>query len=148
MKVILLEKIPKVGNKFDIVDVAPGFARNSLIPNGKAEIATESAITKSELKRSLHIEKLAIAEDDLAKKLAEIKNLEIKIVEKANEKGSLFAGLRKEELAIKISEQSGIALTPEHILIEKPIKEVGEYEVEIGVKDKKAKCKVIVEALA
>ena len=148
MKVILLEKIPKVGNKFDIVEVAPGFARNSLIPNGKAEIATESAISKSELKRSLHLEKLELAEKELAKKLAEIKSLEIKIVEKANEKGSLFAGLRKEELAVKISEQSGIALKPEHIHISKPIKEVGEYKVEIGVQDKKAICKVIVEAAA
>ena len=148
MKVILLEKIPKIGNKFDVVEVAPGFARNSLIPNGKAELATETAIQKSELKRSLHLEKLQLAEKELAKKVAELKDIEIKLVEKANEKGNLFAGIQKEELAEKIGEQSGIKLNPEHILIGKPIKEVGEYNIEISVADKKTKCKVIVEAIA
>ena len=113
MKVILLEKIPKIGNKFDVVEVAPGFARNSLIPNGKAELATETAIQKSELKRSLHLEKLQLAEKELAKKVAELKDIEIKLVEKANEKGNLFAGIQKEELAEKIGEQSGIKLNPE-----------------------------------
>ena len=146
MKIILLEKIPKVGNKFDIVDVAPGFARNFLIPKGQAEVATDKAIEKTELKRSLLQEKLKLQEDALAKKLSELKGLEIKISEKANDKGSLFAGLQKEELAIKIGEASGLELSPEHILIEKPIKEIGEYKVNICVQDKKAACNIIVEA--
>ena len=85
MKVILLKDVTKVGRQHESKDVAPGFARNFLFPNKLAEIATEKALARLELTRSLHEEKIKIVEADLIKELDKIKGSTITIREKAAE---------------------------------------------------------------
>lgn len=132
MKVILLKNIPKLGSAFDVKDVKPGYARNFLIPEGLAEIATDGAIAQIEERRT---KAAAANEAALAEATAHITALDGKTItlsEKANEKGHLFAGIHHNEIVAAIKDQLSIELLPEHILLEEPIKETGEHAVEIG----------------
>ena len=146
MKVILLKNVPKVGNAFDVKDVKPGFARNFLIPEGLAEIATDAAIAQIQERRA---KAAAAHEATLAEATEHIKALDGKSVtlsEKANEKGHLFAGIHRAEIIAAIQEQLSATLMEEHILTEEAIKETGEHAVEIGNEVTKATLTLIVNA--
>jgi len=145
MKVILLKDVKKVGKKFDTIEVSPGFARNFLFAQKLAEVATTKSIEKFELARSLSAEKQKAEEAKIAKELARIENTVITLQGKANEKGSLFAGIHAEELLPLVEKELGLKLAVEHIVMDKPIKELGEHEVKIRVQDKEATIKVVVE---
>lgn len=145
MKVIFLKDVPKVGRRFEAKEVSAGYARNFLIPNKLVEIATKKSLSKLEMLKSLHDEKVRETEARLMKELETIKGKTITLTEKANEKGHLFAGIHVQELLPHISKELGLELHPEHIKLEKPIKEVGEHQVEVHVQDKTAEFTVIVE---
>ena len=145
MKVILLKDVKKVGKKFDTIEVSPGFARNFLFAQKLAEVATTKSVEKFELARSLSAEKQKAEEAKIAKELARIENTVITLQGKANEKGSLFAGIHAEELLPLVEKELGLKLAVEHIVMDKPIKELGEHEVKIRVQDKEATIKVVVE---
>jgi len=146
MKVILIETVPKVGKKYDIIDVAPGYARNFLFARGLAE-----AITKSSAKRVAELQKRREVEtkrqdDLLAKSFAGVKSAVITVKRPANEEGHLYAGVTAEDLAVELGTAIGATITVEHIVLEKAIKELGEHTVSAILGDKKAEFKVIVEA--
>jgi large subunit ribosomal protein L9 len=145
MKVILLKDIPKVGKKFESKEVTAGYARNFLLPQGLAEVATDKTLAKIKLQRSLHEEKVKIQEEKLAEKLANIKDAVITLKEKANEKGHLFAGIHADELVSHIKDELGLDVVASHIKLEQPIKEIGEHEVALEVQGKTALFKVVVE---
>jgi large subunit ribosomal protein L9 len=78
-----------------------------------------------------------------------VKDLEGKTIElkaPANDKGSLFKGIHQDELVQAIKSQTELDLAPEYIILEKPIKEVGEHTVSVKVQDKTATFKVNVSA--
>ena len=139
MKVILLKDVPKVGQKNDVKEVKDGFALNMLIPKKLAIEATKSSIKNLEQIKERSLESQKIVLGNLEKNISEIKNIEIKV--KANEKGHLFAGVGKEE----ISKHSGIPL--QNIILEHPIKELGEHQIEIVVGEKTYKINLKIEAL-
>ncbi len=145
MKIILLKDVAKVGRKYDIKDVAEGYALNLLIPRGLAQVATAQGIKKVEDLKANDLTDKRIQEELLAKNLEEIKKIELTLKEKANEKGHLFAGITRERLAEEVLKVSRIAVSPESINIDKPIKETGEYKITIEAMGKKAEFTVIVE---
>lgn len=147
MKIILLQDVTKVGKKYDVKNVSDGHALNFLIPKGLAEAATPSALKKMEKLRLEDATRQKIQEDLLLMNLKTIEGATIEIKEKANEKGHLFAGVHKTEIITAMKSQKQILLLPEFIILDKPIKEVGECEVEIKVKDKSVKLKVVVNAI-
>lgn len=144
MKVVLLKNVAKVGNKFDVKNVADGYALNFLIPNGLAEAATASVLKRVEVLKKEIAADLKIKEDLLLKNLKDIGGVVLNIKGKANAKGSLFAGIHKEELSKEIKEQTRLDIDPSFIDLEKPIKEVGDHEVTVKVSDKTVKFKVVV----
>ena len=146
MKVILLNNVPKLGNKFDIKTVSDGYARNFLFPRNLAQMATEKAIAAIELQKSLHDEKVKAENEALIKKLDKIKDIVISATGKANDKGHLFAGIHKEELAGLFLEQAKIEISPDHIVLENPIKETGMHNIDIKVGDYSVTCKVEIRA--
>lgn len=146
MKVILNQDVPKIGRKYETHEVADGFAHNYLLPRKLADFATKAAIARVSLAKSLHDEQLQLNETELIKQLKKLSESEIKLEEKANEKGHLFAGIHAEELQIAIKEQVGIDMPTTYIILAKPIKEVGEHVVEIAVQDKKASLTVVVSS--
>lgn len=146
MKVILLKDIPKVGKKFDIKEVADGFALNLLIPRGSAQIATANALKNIEVLKARDSMEKKIQGDLLVKSLETIKTLALNLKEKANEKGHLFAGVTKERLAEELVKVARLNIDPELIKLDKPLKEVGEHTVTIEAEGKKAEFTVVIEA--
>jgi large subunit ribosomal protein L9 len=147
MKVILLKDVPKVGKKYDIKNVAEGYALNLLIPKGLAQIATAQAEKNIEVMKQKDMVEKKVQGELLLKNLEVIKTLVLNIKEKANDKGHLFAGITKERLVEEIIKTARLNLDVDSIKLDKPIKEVGEHEVSVEVLGKSAKFKVIVEAL-
>lgn len=146
MKVILLKDVPKIGRKYDIKNVADGYALNMLLPKKLAEIATPQAIKKVEEIKNNDLTQKKIQEELLAKNMEVIKSLSITIKGKANEKGHLFAGITKDNLILEIQKESRLSLDPELIVLEKPIKEVGEHKIPVVAGNKKAEFTLFVEA--
>ncbi len=146
MKIILLKDIPKVGKKYDIKDVAEGYALNMLIPKGLASVATAQAVKKVDMEKSREMAEKKIQGDLLVKSLETIKKLTLTLTEKANEKGHLFAGVTKEILAEHIKKQARLNIDPENIILVKPLKEVGEHKVTVEAMGKKAEFTVVIES--
>ena len=146
MKIILLKDLPKVGQRYDIKNVAEGFALNMLIPRGLAEVATPNAIKKVEEMRRNDLTQKKIEEELLVKSLENLKNLTVTLKEKANDKGHLFAGITKEMLAGEILKISRLNINPEFIKLVKPIKEVGEHKVLVEVMGRSVEFTVKIEA--
>lgn len=138
MKIILLKDVQKVGKKYDIKEVAEGFALNSLIPRGLAKVATKDAIAKVEQLKANDLTNKKIQEELLLKNLEVIKNLTIELNEKANEKGHLFAGVTKETVFEELKKASKLNLDLDSIKMDRPIKEVGEHKVTVEAMGKKA----------
>lgn len=147
MKIILLKDIPKVGKRWDTKDIADGYALNMLIPKGLAIAATADAVKRVALEKARTAGEEKVQEELLLKSLKEIDGATVTITEKANEKGHLFAGIHKLELIPRILEQTKVKLEPEHLVLDKAIKTIGEHVVEIKVKDKGAKFKLVVKAI-
>lgn len=146
MKVIFLKDVPKQGKKFEIKEISDGHAMNFLIPRGLANIATPANVKKVESMRSAEDSQKKVHTDLLLKNLHDIEGIRIEMTEKANEKGHLFAGIHKEELIPVIKEQTRLEILPEFILLDKPIKEVGEHKIEVKVENTTAAFTLVVTA--
>ena len=140
MKVILIKDVPKLGKKGDVVEVSDGHARNYLIPRKLAVEATEGNLKHLMDEKKQHQEKeerLRKKSEELLKKLKK-RTWEIRV--KAGEKGKLFGSLTSGNIAEKLSEMSGLDIDKKWIKLKKPIKETGEYDVDLklpaGVKGK------------
>lgn len=144
MKIILLQDVPKVGKKYDVKNVSDGYALNLLIPKGLAETATSAALKKVEKLKKADEAGKKVQEDLLLMNLKEIEGVTLEISEKANEKGHLFASVHKAEIIAHMKADKHVDLLPDFIVLEKPIKQVGEHEINLKVKDKSAKLKLII----
>jgi ribosomal protein L9 len=88
-----------------------------------------------------------VQEDLLMKNLEEIKGKVVTIKAKVDEKGHLFAQVHKKQIIDGMKEQNHADISEEFIVLEKPIKEVGEFEIPISIKDKKSSFKLVVEKI-
>ncbi|HUD04209.1 MAG TPA: 50S ribosomal protein L9 [Candidatus Paceibacterota bacterium] len=138
MKIALLKDIKGLGKKNDIKDVADGYALNSLIPTKSAIVATPDVLKKIEVVKKQEAMQKKIQEDLLAKNIHSIHDAEVVVVRDANEKGHLFAGLHKEDIAKLVHDETEVDILPEFIQLEKPIKEIGEHKIDIKVQGKSA----------
>ncbi|MBU1177553.1 50S ribosomal protein L9 [Patescibacteria group bacterium] len=144
MKVILLQDIDKLGKKGDIKEVADGYARNLLIPNKKAVLASKSEIIKAEEQKKIDTEK---AEQELIRfqeVASQLDGFELEIPAKVGEDNKLFGAIT----TVKISEElkkNNFEIEKNKIKLEEPIKEIGEYEIPIELPHNlEAKIKLIV----
>ena len=145
MKVILNQDIPKVGKKYEVKNVADGHALNFLIPRGLVVAATVGALKKLEIVKTMVVVEKKVQEDLLLKNLESLNGVKIEIAEKTNDKGHLFAGLHKEQIIPVIKKQTGFDVLPEFLILDKPIKEIGEQTIEVKVQNKTAKFTLIVK---
>ncbi len=132
MKVILKENIETLGHIGDIVKVAPGYARNYLLPKGLAVEATEkNAKALEHVKRQMAYKKDKALESarNLAAKLGE---LSIELLHKAGEEGKLFGSVTNMEIAANLKEK-GLDVDRKTIQLAEPIKHVGEFDVPVKV---------------
>lgn len=145
MKVILLNDVPKVGKRHDVKDVNDGYAANFLLPRKLAIVATPKAISDLEKQKKQIIIEREVQEDLLMKNLENIKGKVITIKGKANEKGSLFSSIHKKEIVDAMHSEHRAEIDEEFIILEKPIKEIGEFEIPIQIKGKKSSFKLKIE---
>ena len=149
MQIILLEKIGGLGNLGDIVTVKNGYARNFLIPQGKAKRATEANKAEFEARRAeLEARQAEILADALARK-EKLDGQVINVAQKAGVDGRLFGSVTNADIASAIV-ATGIKAEKANVrLPEGPFKAIGEYEVEIALhSDAVAKVTVAVVAAA
>lgn len=146
MKVVLLEDVKGKGKKGDLVNVPDGYARNFLLPKGKAKLADNQIIQEIKAKKESEDFKKA-EEKKQAQKLAE-KLKDVKLVYKTTggEDGRLYGAVTTKDISEKLQSELGIAVDKRKIVIKDTIKTVGEYVLEIklypGIN---AKLKLIVE---
>jgi large subunit ribosomal protein L9 len=138
MKVVLLKDEKNVGRKFDIKEVADGFALNYLIPNKVALQATPNVLKSIEVEKAKHEAERKVHMDLLLKNLSHIDGKEITMTEAANEKGHLFAAVHINEIIPVLQEQTRIQIDPQYIVLEKPIKELGDFKIPVKVGEKTA----------
>jgi len=131
MEVILLEKIANLGSLGDKVSIKNGYARNYLIPQGKAVVATAKKIAEFEVRRA-ELEKAATEKLAAAQKRAEaLSKLNITIAHKAGDEGRLFGSVGTHAIADAIV-KAGVAVEKQEIrLPHGTIRHLGDFDVDI-----------------
>ena len=128
MEVILREDIDKVGSRGEIVKVAPGYARNFLLPRRLAVSASEANKKIVEQERQAHLRREAKVQgdaQDLAKLMAAV---EVTISQKAGEKDQLFGSVTVADIAAALEKQ-GYSIDRKKVQLEEPIKTLGDFKV-------------------
>lgn len=148
MQVILKKDVQNLGEAGDLVNVKDGYARNFLLPQNAAEVATEGALQNREQnlarikakQEKLHQEAL-----ELAEKIEKV--AELKLSAKAGESGKLFGTITTKKLAEELQAQSGIEVDRKNVTLNAPVNKVGEYTMLIKLTSKvKTELKVVVSA--
>ncbi len=133
MQIILLEKVINLGNLGDVVKVKEGYARNFLIPKGKARRATPAAMAEFEAKRAdlekAQAEKLAAAQAFGDK----IKDIKVNISRKAGLDGRLFGSVSNHDIADAFKAQGAEVDKASIRMPEGPLKAIGEFPLEIAL---------------
>ena len=132
MQIILLERVEKLGHMGDVVTVKPGYARNFLLPRGKALRANKANMAKYEAEKAE-----LVARNDAAKgeALALAKNLEgvaVSIVRAASEMGQLFGSVNARDIATAL-EEAGHNVDRRQIVMDKAIKTLGLIDMRINL---------------
>ena len=129
MQVILLEKIDNVGSLGDLVDVKSGFARNFLLPQGKAEMATKTNVEAFQARRA-ELEKIeAQTLQSAQQRAAKLEGMSVTITSRSGTEGKLFGSIGTEEIRMAIVE-AGVEVEKKEIrLSDGPLRNVGEHPV-------------------
>lgn len=131
MQVILLEKVTNLGNLGDVVKVKDGFARNFLIPQGKAKRATEANLKAFEARRAeleqAQAQLLARAQERGAK----LEGLTLQIVQKAGVDGRLFGSVTNYDIVEALGKQGHEVERAQVRMPTGPLKQVGEFPIEV-----------------
>ena len=133
MQVILMEKVANLGNLGDVVKVKDGFARNFLIPQGKAKRATPENIKHFESRRA----ELEKAQNEILAKAQEkaskLEGFKLSITQKAGVDGRLFGSVTNYDI-VEALEKQGHEVERSHVRMPQgPLKQVGEYPIEVSL---------------
>ena len=130
VKLILREDVPKLGHAGEVVSVKPGYARNFLLPQGKAALASEAKVNELEHHKRLIAEKVARDLKDLNAARDRLEQLQLEVEAQAGEEGRLFGSVTAIQIAELIGEK-GIEIDRRKIDLAEPIKEIGDHSVPI-----------------
>ena len=133
MKVILTEKITKLGNIGDTVDVKTGYARNYLLPNKKAMRWTRENVALFEAQKAE-----LNARHEKAKKQAEnyvdaVKNAKFYMIRQAGDTGQLYGSVSSRDIARACKEIAGVSVESAQVLLGSPIKTIGVFDTQIAL---------------
>jgi len=131
MKIILLQDIPKLGKKFEVRDVADGYAQNRLIPEGLVKPATKEALEWLEMQKELVL-KAAEESLEVSQQLAsQLDDMEVQLFMKVGDEGQLFEAVNAQKIADRLKEM-GYDVKKSQVKLQEPIKELGEFGVKIS----------------
>jgi large subunit ribosomal protein L9 len=133
MKIILREDVEKLGNAGEVASVRDGYARNFLVPRGLAYVATAGALKKIEgemKQRAKRIDREKVEIQGVADKLS---GVSITIPMKVGEEDRLYGSVTNQVIAERLGQQ-GYAVDRRSIVLEEPIRTLGQHEVQVRLK--------------
>ena len=135
MKIILREHVDHLGERGEIVTVAPGYARNFLLPKGLAYMATPGNIKQIEHQRRLWAARDMKDQQDAEALAARLAALDLSVTHKAGESGTLYGAVTPIEIASLLAAK-GIEIDRRKLEVSQAIKSTGEYEIRIRLHPK------------
>jgi len=129
VKVILRDDVANVGQKGDVVEVAPGFARNYLVPRGMAMAATKGAMAQSEGMRRAREQREARERAAATEIAGRLTAAPIRVVAKAGKEGRLFGTVTLADIATAAEAQTGVPVDRRRLHSAEPIRTAGVHEV-------------------
>ena len=132
MQVILLERIAKLGQMGDTVSVKPGYARNFLLPQGKALRATKANQERFENERSQLEARNLEAKQEAAQVAEKLDGESFIIIRQAGDTGQLYGSVATRDIASAVTE-AGFSIERRQVLLDRPIKALGLHELKIGL---------------
>lgn len=131
MKVILKETLPNLGEKGDVIDVKPGYARNYLFPRGFAMEATKGNLKQVEYLQKVRAQERAREEAQLREVAARIQGIELTISARAGAGGKLFGSVTAQDVVEAIQAATGEEIDRRKVQLAEPIKSLGSREVTV-----------------
>ncbi len=131
MEVILLQDVSRLGKAGDLCKVAPGFARNHLIPKGLAVVATGGALSQREQRRQVEARREKALEAEATELAGNLEGITLTISAKTGEKDRLYGSVTTGDIARALEEETGIEVDRRRIELEEPIRQLGIYTVPI-----------------
>ena len=130
MQVILLERVAKLGQMGDVVDVKPGYARNFLLPQGKALTASQANIAGFEAQKA-QLEARNLETKKEAEALAEkLDGQQFIVIRSASDAGSLYGSVTPRDAA-EVATEAGFSLDKKQVALKAPIKDLGLHAVHV-----------------
>lgn len=133
MKVILTEKIAKLGNIGDTVDVRTGYARNYLLPNKKAMRFTRENVALFEAQKAEIVARHEKAKKEAESKVDAVKNAKLHMIRQAGDTGQLYGSVSSRDIARELKEIAGVSIESSQVLLGAPIKSVGVFDTKIAL---------------
>lgn len=131
MQVILLERVQNLGELGDSVKVKPGYARNYLIPQGRAVVATAENLAEFEARRAELERQEAEALAAVQARAQALEGVEVTLARKTGEEGKLFGSVGPQDIADALTEAGKPVARHEVRLINDTLRQVGDYEVHV-----------------
>jgi large subunit ribosomal protein L9 len=131
MKVILLQDIENTGKKYEVKNVADGFAKNFLFPKKMAQPATENALAWAATQREIASKAVEKELQAIQAKASSLDGREFAISVKVGDKNQLFESITAQKIAERIKED-GFEIDKKQVTLAEHIKEPGEYQVKIN----------------
>jgi large subunit ribosomal protein L9 len=133
MEVILLERVSKLGHMGEVVKVKEGYARNFLLPRGKALRANDANKAKFEAQRAGLEAKNAEARNGAESEAKKVDGKSFVIIRQAGESGQLYGSVSPRDIAEAASAATGVAVNRNHVELLSPIKTIGVYTVAVAL---------------
>ncbi|SMC09639.1 50S ribosomal protein L9 [Nitratiruptor tergarcus] len=130
MKVLLIKDVKDLGKAGEVKEVKDGYGKNFLIARGFAKLATPEVIEAWEKEQAKKAEEEAKEIEKLKKLQEKIESIKLTIKHKAGANGALFGAITNKEVAEELKKQ-GIEIDKKHIDIHPPIKQAGEYNIDV-----------------
>ena len=146
MKVILTKDVKGMGRAHTEVTVSDGYALNYLIPKKLAISATAVAKQEAETRRKQVVDRSELDTALLAQSIASLADAKIVITMKANEKGHLYDAVGEADIVKAVQEQAHIDLPEGVVKLEKPIKELGTFDIPVSSGETFGKFSITIEA--
>lgn len=129
MEVILLKDVPRLGRAGELRNVAPGYARNYLVPEGLATLVTKGALKQLELQSQAEARRQRQLEAEARELAAQIEGVTLTLTAKTGEKDRLYGSITSGDIADALESEIGKSVDRRKIELEEPIRELGTYSV-------------------
>ncbi|CAN5170560.1 50S ribosomal protein L9 [soil metagenome] len=130
-QIILTENIPGLGAEADVVKVRRGFARNFLLPQGKAYEVTKSSMRKLDMLKAKRAEREAKELNEAEEIARRIGKSKVIFTLETGESGKAFGSVTANDIAMRLKNEVGAEIERHRIVLESPIKSTGEHEISI-----------------